>query len=222
MFVQPVRVALLAGSLGTILTLLPGTGCSWRYHLFQAGIPGVGTRFVVSQVANRGGFLDALLHMERGKNELRIFAPAESSCQAVLQPQARVTWSPSGAVGTLAREGRTCHATGIGSLSAWRQRGPEPIVLGASPVPREHATYHVVYQDPDVIFLRGRFPLASLIGWSGLDDSIAVVPQETPCTAVAAEGVASMQYYPAGTPVLALASGAKLCPIDGLIQPPAG
>ena len=84
---------------------------------------------------------------------------------------------------------------------------------------RAQADYRKIYEDSQVAFLRGRFPLASKVGWVGLDDLIAVVPKIPNCEAPLSRNTSSMEYYPAGRYVLTLVSYRGQCPIQGLITP---
>jgi len=202
-----------------VLGLVVALGaCNPRRNLLLGGLPWVETRMSVTRVELRDGYLDATLR-NGGGTTLRIFAPAAPVCARVLSAEATVAWAFEGAVGTASREGERCVAAGMGRLDEWRDMRPEPTGLRTTPVPREQATYRRVYADEEVIFLRGRFPLARLLDWTGLDDTIAVVPNEPACQGPADRGVASLQYYPGGAHALALVSGDRLCPVEGLIRP---
>jgi len=190
--------------------------CSTR-NLFLAGVPGAHTPLHVQSLVVRGEVLDATLVGEG--ITLRTFAPRTPECRAVLAPEASVDYVARGAWGELEGSGRACPAIGIGTLPLWRDKQPDPIGLDGTPVPREQASYRPVYSDESVIFLRGRFPLAGLLGWTGSDDTIAVVSHVPACQDVFTRRTASMQYYPNGEPVLGLVSGDTLCPIQGLVQP---
>jgi len=86
-------------------------------------------------------------------------------------------------------------------------------------VPRAQATFRTLYEDEDVVLLRGRFPLASRIGWSRGDDSVVVVGNVERCRGPVEKGVASMEYRQAGRNTLTLVGVGGLCRIEGLIQP---
>jgi hypothetical protein len=86
-------------------------------------------------------------------------------------------------------------------------------------VPRTQATFRTLYKDADVVLLRGRFPLASRIGWSGGQDTVVVVGNVERCRGPVERGVASMEYRPGSRNALALVGTTGLCRIDGLIQP---
>jgi hypothetical protein len=192
--------------------------CNVERQLYLAGIPGVGTSFDVASVSDRHGYLDVVLVGPAGT--LRTFAPSDAECRQVLAPEEAVEFTAAGAVGAFrSSDGAVCRAVGIGSLEDWRDRGPRPETLRSSPVPREPAFYDLVYRDEEVAFLRGSFPLGGMVGWSGFDDSIAVVPNAPACHDVLERESASMEYRPAGMPVLSLASDTGPCRIVGLIQP---
>ena len=62
---------------------------------------------------------------------------------------------------------------GVASLAAWRDRLPRRV---GPPVPRALANYSLLQEDPELIFLRGRFPLASRVNIPGGYDIVAVLP----------------------------------------------
>ncbi len=194
---------------------LASLSCNTERALYQMGIPGVGTAFGVTRAEERGGFIDATLAGAAGV--LRLFAPPSEVCRRVLAPEASVEFAMEGA-GRLTREGESCDAAGIGPLEELRRRRGNPAGLI---VPRAQASYRVVYGDAAGIFLRGRFPLASLLGWSGGDDSIAVVSASPVCREVAARGVASLEYRARGKVALLLVATPEPCVIEALIRPPA-
>jgi hypothetical protein len=207
---RPARPAAWLALLGA------GFACNPTRALYQAGLPGVSTPFSVFRVVERGGYLDATLQGEAG--EVRVFAPADGLCSRVLAPEARVSFESEGPGGTMERDGQVCRGVGRGSLAEWRARRARPEGIETA-IPRAQAAYRVVYRDDDGIFLRGRFPLTGLLGWSEGGDTIAVVPDTDVCREPVDAGVASLEYRPVGTNVLSLATSRGLCPIEALLQP---
>ena len=201
---------------GGVAALAASLACNPRRALYQAGLPGVKTPFSVAKVVQRGGYLDTTLQGRAGA--VRVFAPADAVCATVLAPEASVAFESEGAGGRMERDGWVCRGVGRGSLAEWRARRPRPESLETA-IPREQAAYRVVYRDDDVVFLRGRFPLAGLIGWSEVGDTIAVVPDTEICREPVDAGVASLEYRPVGPNVLALVTSQGLCPIEALLQP---
>jgi hypothetical protein len=174
--------------------------------------PFVGETRYVLVLAARGGYLDATLS---GDPEVRFLFPAIGACADILKPEAAVEYWGRGRYGELANpdpEGRTCAPLGVGNLEVWRNAGPRPTVYGASgsPMPRKTARFSEVWRDDAEIFLRGRFPLASWIGFRS-DDVVAVVPNSENCRGVIADGEATMEYHYNGTPAYSL-----------MMKPPAG
>jgi len=193
-------------------------GCNTSKNLWQAGIPGWQTKLWVDDVDTRGDYLE--VEVERQELELTSYTRNDEVCRSVLregQPVTFVETGPRG--GFLGENGETCPAVGIGSLAQWRARRDNPTKHTASPVPRAQAQFRTVYSDDDVVFLRGNFPLANLLGFVSLNDLIAVVEHDDRCRKAIEEGVASMEYRQKGPNVLALVSGNGLCPIQGLLQP---
>jgi hypothetical protein len=122
--------------------------------------------------------------------------------------------------GRFEREGQSCDSVGFGDPLIRRARQPRAGTLQGVPVPREQATYRILYEDADVVLLRGRFPLAFTIGWTGGGDTVAAVENVDRCRGPVEARVASMEYRPAGPNTLALIGDGGLCRIEGLIQPP--
>lgn len=193
------------------------SSCNVPRNLWQAGIPSVETPLTVAKVTTRDRYLDAIVSGRAVT--LRTFVPADEACAAVLVPGQPIEYLASGPYGTLRREGRLCQVVGVGSLAEWRARQPQLQSLASPAIPRAQATYRIVYRDPEFVFLRGRFPLGSRVGFAGFADTIAVVPDTEDCRTAIESEVASMQYYPDGKNVLALVSGAGLSPIEGLLLP---
>lgn len=206
-----------AAPVAALALVLALAGCG-PSNTFFAGLPGVDTPFVVESVHARGHVYDVWL--EGPDIRVRTFVPRNEDCHAVLEPGARVAWQAEGVAGVIEAGGVECMAVGLGTLAHWRDRRPDPIGPRGSPVPREPAYYETVYRDSDVTFLRGRFPLSTLLDWTELDDTIAVVPNVESCAPVIAGDVATMLYYPQGFPVLALLDDQERCPVLGLVQPP--
>ena len=207
----------IAAGVGVLVALEGPLACSIQKTKWQLGIPGVNTPFVVVSQKERGDFLEVVL--QGGGFALESFAPNDETCRQVLQPEKQVEWIASGSSGAFRRDGVTCRSAGIGSLNEWRSRAPRPQTLRSEPVPRAQANYRVVYRDADVVFLRGSFPLANRLGWSGGNDTIAVVPNSGICQGPIERTTSSIQYYPTGRQVLALVAADGLCPIVGLIRP---
>ena len=95
-----------------------------------------------------------------------------------------------------------------------------PVSLATTKVQGRLNMSRVVFEDEEVMLLRGRFLLASRIGWAGGRDSVAVVPNVSRCQLAAEGGVASMEFRPAGRNTLSLVSREGPCRIVGLIIPP--
>jgi hypothetical protein len=195
-----------------------GVGCaSWRKTAWQAGLGSFATDLDVVSVSTRGDYLDATL-VGHGLS-LTVFAPNSEACASVLAPEASVDYVERGIAGRLKRDGAVCDAIGYGAPLVQRARRPRGQDLRSTPVPRAQATFQTVHEDDEVILLRGRFPLASHVGWSGGEQAVVAVPNEPVCRAAAEGGVASMEYRPAGHTALVLVGRDALCPIIGLMLP---
>jgi len=184
---------------------------------FQLGLPGSRIEMVVARVVPRGPYLEVWLRTPG--LDLVSWAPAEATCREILDQEQQVKYRAGGTGGSVERAGRRCELVGIGSLAEWRQRRPQPRT--SSPVPSAPAHFDLIYEDSELALARGRFPLAGLLGWVGGADTVAVIPNTPVCQRPLRSGSATLQYYSGGRNVLALASEGALCPIEGLISPPA-
>lgn len=215
----------MRGAAGTVLAMALAVacgvnGCSWQKTTWELGMGGFGMELLVAYVDERGPYLDVGL-VGHGL-DLRSFVPANDVCRAVLNTEAPVTYVERGLAGGFEREGLSCDAVGYGDPLIRGARQPRSDKTVGSPVPRARATFRTLYEDADVVLLRGRFPLASKIGWSGGGDSVVVVNNTARCRGPIEEGAASMEYRPAGRDTLALVGVGGLCRIEGLIQPLGG
>ena len=192
-------------------------GCSWRKTTWELGMGGFGMELLAVYVEERGPYLDVGL-VGHGL-DLRTFVPANDVCRAVLNTEDPVTYVERGVAGSFERAGYSCDAVGYGDPLIRGARQPRRGELRGSAVPRAQATFRTLYEDADVVLLRGRFPLASRVGWSGGEDSVVVVGNVARCRGPVEKGVASMEYRQAGRNTLALVGVGGLCRIDGLIQP---
>ena len=170
---------LLYSSLATLLMAVLGVaGCSsWRKTTWELGMGGFGMELLVAHLEERGPYLDVGL-TGHGLN-LRSFAPASDVCRSVLRPGAAVSYVERGVGGRFEREGQSCDAVGYGDPLIRGARQPSAGSLRSSPVPRAQATFRTIHEDADVVLLRGRFPLASKIGWAGGEDG-SPLPRRPP------------------------------------------
>jgi hypothetical protein len=183
--------------------------------LVQSQIPGTYTEGRVSQVGERGDYLDA--NVSTGGIEYRFLFPADDVCRSIVTDGATVRYTQLGPFGRVSSGDQRCDPIGVLSLVPWRNRRGRS--AGPVPVPRAQATYEVFYRDADLVFARGRFPLVSQLGISGGRDSVAVFPNLEICQGVLAKSVASMEFRDGGKVVLALVAANGLCPFQGIALP---
>ncbi len=177
----------------------------------------------VERADELGPYLDAVLANERFSR--RFFFPKSADCIALLRPGSDAAYHPHGPFGTLADgAGARCEPVGVGSLVEWRDELPRR--RSQYLVPRVQAEFHALHQGPEWLLVRGRFPLALEIRWPEPMDSVAVVPAEPVCEALAERGRAVMEYHAQGPEVFVLededAPGgldAPQCPIVGFVVP---
>lgn len=189
------------------------TGCGSAKNVLQNGFSGA--ERTVASVVEIDRYLDTQL--QNDNDTVRTFLPANATCRAVAKRGAAVRFGSTGAYGTVQRGEQTCTAAGIGSLGWWRSTRPRPNT--ASPVPSALANYRTVYEDESVVFLRGRFPLAQLLGFAAMGDAIAVVPNSKLCRRPISQGSSTLEYFFGGRNVLTLSSSDGRCPIQGLLRP---
>ena len=203
------------------LALLPGLAAAFalcatpQKTAFQLGLLGSHLEMTVVRVVPRGPYLEVWLHAPG--LELVSFAPADALCREVLAEESAIAYRSGGTGGSFERAGQRCEAAGIGSLEEWRARRPQPRT--SSPVPSGPASFRVIYQDEELAFARGRFPLAALLGWTGSGDTVAAIPNTEICRRPLESGVGTLQYFRGGRHVLTLTSEGGLCPIAGLLVP---
>jgi hypothetical protein len=197
----------------SILCLMLGAGCTADQFLVQAGIPGTSTPARATLIAERAGYIDAVL--ETGGTAYRFLFPDNDECRSLLEEEAELRYAHLGPLGRVTREEQRCDPVGLLSLAEWRDRRPRRESPAA--IPREQATFEVYYSDDELVFARGRFPLAFEIGWAGGVDTIGVFPNREPCASILAEGVASMEFRPAGKRTFSLVTDSGLCPIEGFV-----
>jgi hypothetical protein len=172
------------------------------------------TAFGVFAVVARGAYLDAQL--ERPGETLRLLFPAASDCRALIRTEAQLEYIARGPFGTFRAAGRSCRPVGVASLREWLDRHPR---TGSGPVPRAQASFRPFYEDQEVLMVRGRFPLAALIGWAGASDAVALLAASAECREIHERGVASMEFREASRTPFTLVARHDRCAIQGFAQP---
>jgi hypothetical protein len=197
---------------GAALALSGLLACAADQPLGFLRLPGSATGTEVTEVAQRDGYLDATL------GDQRFFFPADPKCRAVLVRGAQVHYVETGVLGLVESEAGECEPVGVGSLEAWRSNKPREVSRRLNP--RAQIVYREIYRDDDVVFLRGRFPLASRARLRG-DDVIAVISTHEACleTAGTGEQTGTMEYRQAGRDPFRAFLGATPCPISAFVLP---
>ncbi len=170
----------------------------------------------VTSLQQRWHYLDVSL----SPGSLRFFFPDNDVCRKILRRDAAVIYVKRGPLGEVKNDaGERCEPVGIASLRAWRDRSSRPRTQ--TPVPRSHATFEVVHRDGELAYARGRFILASLVGWTNVDDTIAILPDTEGCQKPIESGFGSMEFRYSGKVPYRLVAGGKDCPIVGFVRPAA-
>jgi hypothetical protein len=200
-----------------ILIAIAAIACSTDSVVMQTGLPGASANAALELVAERGDMLDVV--MTSGGMRYRFLLPDDETCRSLFAGEPRVTYSNTGSFGTLHAGESSCAPVGILSLAEWRDRRPRN--PRDAVIPRSQAQLRErVYLDEDVVFIRGRFLLASQVGFLGGGDCIAVIPNVPECQGLTVPGIASMEFRAAGKRPFSLINSDRLCPVIGFAQPP--
>ena len=207
----------VAASLGLALLAvgLLASGCQSQ-AAWELGVPGAQIVVKTQSVVQRSSVLDVRLANER--IERRVFTRPSEGCRQVFAPDAEVDFANVEPFGLMRRGDAECSTVGIGDLTVWRDSKARASRPRRQILPRAQSHFEVVYQDEDVTFALGRFPLTGFVGWAGGEHTVAVLPRTPECEAVASRGVASMEFRPAGRMALTLVAPRGQCVIAGLIR----
>jgi hypothetical protein len=179
------------------------------FALVLAGACATTKESYVSQVAMRGSYIDA--SFSTPSTLWRFLFPANSSCAAVLKPEAPVVYNPGGMWGRFhGPDGTVCEPAGISNLEKWRRSRVEGEGRPSSP-----ARWEILHRDKEVFLLRGRFPVASRIGLAGTYDVVAMVANDDTCRPVAESGAATLIFRQSGRPAFVLGQ----CPVLAFARP---
>ena len=174
-----------------------------------------GTEVQISSAVPRWSYIDATLGVL--PRPIRFFFPGDDACRALLLRETKVSYVSRGPLGVVTNAaGDRCEPVGIASLREWRDRSSRRRT--GTPVPRAQATFEIVYRNGDLVFARGRFPLATLVGWSGADDTIALLPDDEGCRRPIDAGVATMEFRFSGRDPYRLVAGGERCSILGFVR----
>jgi hypothetical protein len=179
-----------------------------------AGPAGAGSEAFVRSSRPLGPYLEVQLG---GAVEHALLAPASEVCTRMLRPEAVVTFVARGVPGRMEAGGERCEAAGMLLLETWRDRLPRPRVR--SVLPRKTARWELLYRDGRLALLRGRFPLATLVGMAGAEDLVAVVADDETCRGVVEGREGSLEYHVAGRMAYRLLSGGSRCHVLGFARP---
>ncbi len=200
-----------------LLASFPVTVSCSEKAMHDTGLPGWGTEVEVVKVTPRGDYLE--VRMQGDGFELHNFFANSEICNQVFQAGEPVSYNAIGPLGEFRRFDQQCNAIGVWDLVRHRNRYPSTGSLRGSPVPRAQANYRVILSEPDLILLRGSFPLASHLKFAGSDDLIAAITPGDQCDPVSERPTSSVEFRPSGKRALSLVGPSGLCEIQGLITP---
>ena len=209
--VRRIGLALLA-----VLSLALASCSSRAAKQLRQTVPGTRAPAFVTQVAIRGEYLDATLEGETFR--LRFFFRPSELCAQLLRENTWVDYRSLGQWGRVQVEDEEfCEPVGIASLPEWRNRQPRSSGRGVKP--RGTARFEIFYTDDEVVLARGRFPLATRVGWSRWDDTVAIFPNTDACREPLERGVAPIEFRHHGPRPLELVSAQGPCPVLGFAIP---
>ena len=194
--------------------LLPLLACESGPISRPPSVPGTARPVEVQSVVERSEYLDAVLVGESFSG--RRFFPRTGDCPRLLVAGEQRQFRNSGPWGRVDDDEGSCNAVGIGALAHWRNQHRTPRNLSNRRAP---ARFRVVFTDQEYALARGRFPLATAVFWSMVQDTIAVIPRSVACSEPLERGHASMEYRRSGPEALVLISTLGTCPIEGLVTP---
>ncbi|HEM46258.1 MAG TPA: hypothetical protein ENO23_04345 [Alphaproteobacteria bacterium] len=203
-----------AAALLLLALAVAAAGCQSRTGL-APGLSGMRTDMKVLGTRTLGPYLVARLDMN-GKNLEAYTLPTER-CTGVFAEGAAVVYVDTGPQGVYRRGDLECQALGVGNLLVWRDRRRHS---SAEIAPRTQAAFRVIHRGDEFALLRGQFPGASRIGFTGDYDLVAVIPVTGECAAILDQRAASLEYRDKGPRVLSLVGPGGLCEVHGLAQPP--
>jgi len=182
----------------------------------EAGFANTRTDMAIKAVSVRGPYLE--IQLETKGDVFFTYVEPNESCRAVASGES-LAYIDNGPLGVLRVDETDCQVYGVGNLRLWRDRRSGSTRDSTRTVPRSQAKYRTLYRDHEVALLRGSFPQAARLRFTGFNDLIAVVPIERVCEKPIDEGVASIEFRPKGTDALALVGSDGLCTILGLVNP---
>jgi hypothetical protein len=206
-----------APSLGAVLLVvfaLFGCQSSPNYPL-APGLSGMRTEMTVVATTTLGPYQDATLDMA-GKT-IHAYVMPSPACADVFTKGESVDYVDNGPMGIYRRGDARCQGMGVGNLIVWRNRSEHS---SGGPLPTTQAAFRVIHKGDEYALLRGQFPGARRIGFTGDNDIVAVIPVTGECSRIPDQRAATMQYQDNGSPAYALMGPSGLCVIEGFAQPP--
>jgi hypothetical protein len=163
----------------------------------------------VARTTERGPYLDSTVYLSG--NAWRFLTPRSEECIEVLEPNAKISRSRVGIFGRLVSHGGvTCNPVGIGTLERWRRGRRE-----GEMAPSSAASWRIIHEDDETFLLRGRFPLASRLGFANARDVVTMIPNDDICAPIARSGSSNLLFRTSGSRVLTLGR----CLVIGVARP---
>lgn len=206
-----------AGCIVWLVVLVPVVivGCTRDQVAYQAALPGTGSSARAEWLGEHAGYLD--VRIETAGKQLRFFLDAsDPSCSGLRGAPGELRYANAGVLGRLDRGDLRCEPLGILSLKEWRSRRGR---ANREPIPRARADWTVIHRDAELVLARGRFTLASQLGFPGGVDSVAIFAVDPVCEATIDRGVGSLEFRNGGQDVLVIVGERQRCPLLGIARP---
>jgi len=179
------------------------------------GLSGMRTAMTVVGTHPLGPYLDATLDMSG--TMIHAYVLPGTACDDVFTKGETVNYVDNGPQGVYTRGDARCQSYGVGNLIVWRNRSQN---ASNAIQPTSQAAFRTIHRGSDYALLRGQFPGANRIGFTGDYDLVAVIPVTGECSRIPDQRAATMQYQDKGSPAFALMGPSGLCVIEGFAMPP--
>lgn len=203
--------------LGVLLVCLGCISCGPRGVGSLVGLPGSSQPMLVSSAVERYRYLDAAL--DSSDTEIRLLFPTSDACSTVLVEDATVNYISRGALGSVESGGEVCAPLGVANIRSWLDFRNLAQARGRL---TDQSSFRQVWQGPELIFLRGRFPSATTLRFGFGADMVALVPNRGDCIEIAKSGIGTLEYDGLRDNPFTLLAGKKSCTITGFAIPRVG
>lgn len=177
-------------------------------------IPGSSQPLTIASASERYVYDDVELDMT--DTQLRLLFPRTERCASILVAGQSVSYVSSGPLGVVESEGQRCNAIGVADIRSWLDFRNRAQIRAPR---RSQTNFNIVSEDSELIFLRGRFRSATLLGFGFGGDMVALVPNHGDCPEIAKTGIATLQFDNLRDEPYSLLAGKRTCTVTGFALP---